>query len=658
MSTRTLTAQTCTGSLGDPIVHIDFGSGNGFGQPLAAGITNMTYIQTSCPEDGFYTITNSTLGCFNGSWWNINSDHTGNPNGYYMLINASYQPSDFYVQTVSGLCEGTTYQFAAWVMNIVRTPNEILPNITFTIEKTDGTILQSTNTGAIAEQVNAPAWNQYAFFFTTPPGVTTVVLRMTNNAPGGIGNDLAVDDITFRAAGPTVNINAPAVGVPGSTADTLEICADDTRTINFTSQVDNCYVSTAYQWQVSIDGGATWSDIPGAIGSSFGRAPTKPGVFLYRLKVAQTGNIGLTTCSIASLPLVVVENKIPDPAITIRRVPDTACVGEPMTFLAAPVDGGNLPLYRWEVNGNPIGGDSAKMTDPSPANGDQVLCFMTSNAYCMQTNPTVASNQLTAPVLARPYDSVSIAPSANPICADSAVSFRATPYNGGNTPSYQWFLNGQFVSSAGPAWSSASLRDSDKMQCIMTSSLTCSLPFMSDSVLMTIYPLPTVALPPDTVIAGGDGLRLMPEVTGDIGTYTWTPPDGLDNPDSESPYATPISSTTYSLTVVTRVGCRATASQKLGVFYNLSMPSAFTPNVDGINDVFRVPPSVPVVPISFSIYNRWGQRIFFTSNSNIGWDGSFAGHLQPAGVYIWEIRFVDPVLKRTFLKSGTVTLVR
>ena len=194
-------AQTsCTGGLGDPIVDITFGQGAGPGPPLAQGITNLIYQPADCPEDGYYTIISETLNCFGDTWWDVLQDHTGNPNGYFMLINASFQPNDFYVQTVNGLCGGTSYQFAAWVLNLVSEPGEILPNITFTIEKTDGTVLQSYSTGDIPETVGA-LWKQYAFYFTTPPGINSVVLRMTNNAPGGNGNDLGLDDITFRPAG-------------------------------------------------------------------------------------------------------------------------------------------------------------------------------------------------------------------------------------------------------------------------------------------------------------------------------------------------------------------------------------------------------------------------------------------------------------------------
>ena len=145
---------TCTGGLGDPIVDITFGSGAAtYGGPLAQGITNMAYIADACPNDGYYSIVHSTSGCFGGTWLNVTSDHTGNPNGYFMLINASYQPSDFYVQTINGLCAGTTYQFAAWILNMVDVQGLILPNITFNIESVSGTVLGTYSTGNIPASV-------------------------------------------------------------------------------------------------------------------------------------------------------------------------------------------------------------------------------------------------------------------------------------------------------------------------------------------------------------------------------------------------------------------------------------------------------------------------------------------------------------------------
>jgi hypothetical protein len=107
----------CTSSSGTPVINETFGSGvAAFGPPLPAGVTNMTYVQNTCPSDGQYTIVGYTSGCFTQVWHTV-KDHTGNPKGYFMLINASLAPSDFYVQTVNGLCEGTTYYFSSWIIN-------------------------------------------------------------------------------------------------------------------------------------------------------------------------------------------------------------------------------------------------------------------------------------------------------------------------------------------------------------------------------------------------------------------------------------------------------------------------------------------------------------------------------------------------------------
>jgi len=135
------------------------------------------------------------------SWHSLTTDHTDDGNGYFMLVNASIQPSAFYVDTVRGLCGGSTYEFGAWIINVILSStynnNAIQPNLTFTISRTDGPILQTYNSGNIPSTASQQ-WNQYGFFFTAPPGVNDIFLRMVNNAPGGCGNDLALDDITFR----------------------------------------------------------------------------------------------------------------------------------------------------------------------------------------------------------------------------------------------------------------------------------------------------------------------------------------------------------------------------------------------------------------------------------------------------------------------------
>ena len=206
-------AQSCSGSLGNPIVDVNFGTGTNPGAALATGSTNYTYSNSDCPNDGSYTIRNSTgspgNGCFGNSWFYLAEDHTpGDVNGYMMVINAANAPGEFFKQTVTGLCTGTTYELSSWVINLLTTgactsnPNRF-PNITFQVETTTGTVIKTYNTGNIVAGSTA-AWVRQATFFTMPAGQNSVVLKLINNAPGGCGNDLAIDDIQFRACGPVL----------------------------------------------------------------------------------------------------------------------------------------------------------------------------------------------------------------------------------------------------------------------------------------------------------------------------------------------------------------------------------------------------------------------------------------------------------------------
>ena len=87
------------------------------------------------------------------------------------------------------------------------------------------------------------------------------------------------------------------------------------------------------------------------------------------------------------------------------------------------------------------------------------------------------------------------------------------------------------------------------------------------------------------------------------------------------------------------------------------MPDGFTPNGDGLNDIFRVKYPFAVSGFRMQVYNSWGEKVFESSNINIGWDGTWKGEPSVAGIYVWVIRFTDASNKLQQLK-GTVTLIR
>ncbi|WP_133158859.1 T9SS type B sorting domain-containing protein [Flavobacterium alvei] len=288
-----LQAQLCTGSLGDPVVKIDFGSGTAIhGSALGTDITSYTYTSANFPNDGSYTVESTTN--TPGTWWTT-TDHTGG--GYMMVVNASFSTTDyFYKNTVTGLCPDTTYEFAAWVMNLLRSNDTSPPDITFTIESTTGTILGTYSTGSIPLNSSA-VWKQYGLFFTTPAGVSTVVIRMRNNKAGAApGNDIALDDITFRACGPTVTS-----AIQNNSNTSLDICQNDTKSYTLTGTVSSGYSNPAYQWQSSADNGLTWTDISGANSIDYTFVPSSvAGTYLFRIAVAQNANIASTSCRVVS----------------------------------------------------------------------------------------------------------------------------------------------------------------------------------------------------------------------------------------------------------------------------------------------------------------------------------------------------------------------
>jgi gliding motility-associated-like protein len=347
----------CSGSLGTPIIKETFGSGALIiGPPLPAGTTSYGYSESTCPLDGTYSIVNSTTGCFNE--WHTLTDHTGDPNGYFMLIDADFKPSDFFVQTVNGLFDGSTYEFAAYIINMFQIPGGINPDITFTIEKPDGTVLKQFDTGPIDWDVNIN-WTRYGFNFTTPAGVSSIVLRMHNNAPGGQGNDLGLDDITFTPAGPKITISAD--GNPG---DTVKNCFYSD--VKLFSTVGNCYVNNAYQWQISADQ-TTWANIPGAINQAYDFNPPAPGTYFFRVNVAEQGNSGNANCSANSNVFTVIYS---NPAI--NNLSATVCQGTPYT----------LPSGRI-VNGGGIYRDTIL---------NQLGCAGTINIVDLKLKPTASSS--------------------------------------------------------------------------------------------------------------------------------------------------------------------------------------------------------------------------------------------------------------------------
>ena len=92
------------------------------------------------------------------------------------------------------------------------------------------------------------------------------------------------------------------------------------------------------------------------------------------------------------------------------------------------------------------------------------------------------------------------------------------------------------------------------------------------------------------------------------------------------------------------------------VIKQIHIPNSFTPNGDGINDIFRIPPSITFTLQYFLIFDRYGNEVFKTTDINKGWNGTYKGAKQPNGTYTYLIKGYD--LKREISLTGTVLIIR
>lgn len=182
---------------------------------------------------------------------------------------------------------------------------------------------------------------------------------------------------------------------------------------------------------------------------------------------------------------------------------------------------------------------------------------------------------------------------------------------------------------------------------------------VQDSVLVVVADKPEVVLTKSNDINCTETVTQLS--TNVAGTFTWAPSESLNNPFSPQPIASPSHTTAYTVQIKHNNGCISTDSITVyvtaeGTGQNRYVPNAFTPNGDGKNDCFGIKHWGAVTSLKFSVFNRWGERVFFTTSSNTCWDGTFKGVDQPADTYVFHIEAKS--LCGDIVKKGTFQLIR
>lgn len=176
----------------------------------------------------------------------------------------------------------------------------------------------------------------------------------------------------------------------------------------------------------------------------------------------------------------------------------------------------------------------------------------------------------------------------------------------------------------------------------------------ADSLRVERFPSPQLTVTSDTAILARERVQLH---ASGADRYLWTPARWLDNDTIAGPLASPQAPVTYQVVGLNEFGCMDTASVKIDILGHIYIPNAFSPNSDGLNDVFKIENFGYQAIMEFKIYNRWGQCVFQTMDGLKGWDGTQNGSPVEAGNYFYQIRLQqrqDPVVEY----KGALMLLR
>jgi len=247
-----------------------------------------------------------------------------------------------------------------------------------------------------------------------------------------------------------------------------------------------------------------------------------------------------------------------------------------------------------------------------------------------------------------------IAPSGKSTCAGDPVTL-----DGGNgtTNHYSWSPSA-FLDNPSSAYPVANLNQTTVFN-VLVSDPVCPLYDSGFTVKVQVNPAPKVSASKTNDIDCASPTTVLTAAGAE--TYSWSPALLVDHPDNPVVKASPAQTTSFIVQGRDANGCSSSDSVSVVVTKTgettFSVPNAFTPNNDHINDCFGIKSWGNVNLQQFSIYNRWGQKVFESKDPSACWDGTFQGEKQPAGGYVYIIR-ASSFCSENIMKKGTVLLIR
>jgi gliding motility-associated-like protein len=641
---------------GAPVYWQNFGHGDtdpsSTGPALPAWQSDFPYSADICPPAGSYTLAKNVKpgSCFNNKWVQLNSDAPLYYDyGLMMIVNNNGSPVNriVFMDTVNkNMCPDITYRYSFAAINLDQKTTcqfgEDFPVLEWRIEDGTGTIIKKDTTRPWIPYPDPGdlKWTGWSFDFNFPPNTTKYIVKLILlHSLYLCAEDFAVDEIKISPLGPQMNSafdNEPSATIVKS------VCFQDNQTVSMTGTMSPFYSNPAVQWQQSIDNGATWTDIPGANSFTYSKVFSVPDTFLFRLTGAESYNIGNPNCRMTSNQIEVDVNGIPSDYTITNNSP--LCSGKPLKFNAS---GG--ASYVWNgPNGFYDNIQSPGIFNSSLADSGTYHVVITTLGGCHITGSTHVT-MIGTDVHASPDTS---------LCKGETVRLKAS-----QGTKYEW-TPATGLSAADISNPVAKPAETTEYTVEVTDASGCS-----DTAKVKIKVLNKVAV--KAVIEGTSYLcRLYDSASfkdissGVITKRHWDFGNGQTDTTGNPPvqyYNIPGNQSNYIvwLAITDSADCTDTARHIVQVEDNcyIAVPTAFTPNGDGLNDYLGPYNAYKATDLLFRVYNRIGQVVFETRDWTRKWDGSIKGIKQDTGVYVWILEYTDASHKRVSLK-GTSVLIR
>jgi gliding motility-associated-like protein len=394
--------------------------------------------------------------------------------------------------------------------------------------------------------------------------------------------------------------------VPGAVNSSATVCEG----LNFGILSLTGHAGLVQDWEFSDDAGATWTSLSN---STINQTYSNLVDTTWYRAIVQNGICPADTSSVAFINLY--------PAPDASFLQDTVCSGTAINFVnGSTSSAGFITFHSWDFGD----GNTSTSTNPShnyaAAGSYNALLFVMNNFGCSDTVSHLMQVDAT-PVV----DITAAGPLS--FCEGDSVQISST-----------FDINYTYVWNVGAITNSITV-DSSYNYMLVATDITNGCTAI-DSVEVIVFALPVADAGLDTMV----DLGFSTVLTGSGGvSYAWTPVTGLDNPFSANPSASPVATTTYTLTVTDMNNCSSSDSVVVTLSDNvvITVRNIITPNGDNFNDVWYIENILNFPNNTVSVYNRYGQKVYEANAYVNDWDGTFNGDPLPDGSYYYVVELTD-----------------